>query len=235
MKIGRPAATVPAAPPQTTEKEIPQVADRSALVLSAAEPLRLSTRVAGLFLFLPLLARLGFDKLVRKQIRYLDESVSLRDYEGPVRQIALTGLGREQPTLFLTNNFEASPRDMISHYARRNGIEDGLGTNVNFFHLDCLCSEVRLNVDLDVTLTVIAHGCYRWLARQLKGFDQAKPKQLCRKFVETGGVIEVGTNRRLLITFDRRRHNPILREAALDRHCSAIPWLKKYRIEFNYL
>ena len=50
------------------------------------------------------------------------------------------------------------------NYARRNRIEDGLGTSVNFFHLDCLSSEVRLNVDLDVTLTVIAHGCYRWLA-----------------------------------------------------------------------
>ena len=26
---------------------------------------------------------------------------------------------------------------------------------MNFFHMDCLSSEVRLNVDLDVTLTVI--------------------------------------------------------------------------------
>jgi hypothetical protein len=36
------------------------------LVLSADEPLRLRTRVAGLFLFMPLLARLGFDRLVQK-------------------------------------------------------------------------------------------------------------------------------------------------------------------------
>ena len=34
--------------------------------MSTAEPLRLRTRVAGLFLFLPLLARLGFDRLVRQ-------------------------------------------------------------------------------------------------------------------------------------------------------------------------
>jgi hypothetical protein len=179
-------------------------------------------------------AVIDIPKRRQKQIRYLDESVSLSHYEGALRQIAVTGLGREQPTLFLTNNLEASPRDVITNYARRNGIEDGLGTNVNFFHLDCLSSEVRLNVDLDVTLTVIANGCYRWLARQLKGFDSAKPKQLYRKFVETGGAIEVGPNRRLLITLDRRSHNPILREAALDRDCPAIPWLKNYRVEFNY-
>ncbi len=119
-------------------------------------------------------------------------------------------------------------------YARRNGIEDGLGTNVNFFHLDCLSSEVRLNVDLDVTLTVIANGCYCWLARQLKGFDKAKPKQLYRKFVETAGQIEVVSPRRLRVRFDRRSHNPILREAALDQDCPPIPWLKNCRIEFQY-
>jgi hypothetical protein len=180
-------------------------------------------------------AVIDIPKRRQKRIRYLDQTVSLRDYEGTLRQIAVTGLGREQPTLFLTNHPEVSPRELIINYARRNGIEDGLGTNVNFFHLDCLSSEVRLNVDLDVTLTVIAHGCYQWLARQLKGFDKAKPKQLYRKFVATGGQIEVQPNRRLLITFDRRSHNPILREAGLDQECPAIPWLQNYRLEFNYL
>jgi hypothetical protein len=45
---------------------VPEVADRRRLALSAAEPLRLRTRSVGLFLFLPLLARLGFDELVRE-------------------------------------------------------------------------------------------------------------------------------------------------------------------------
>jgi hypothetical protein len=170
----------------------------------------------------------------QKRIRYLEQSVRLTDYEGPVRQVAVTGLGREEPTLFLTNHFEARPRDLISSYARRNRIEDGLGTNVNFFHPDRLSSAVRLNVDLDVTLTVIANGCYRRSARQLKGFNQAKPKQLYRKFVETGGVIEVAANRTLLVTFDRRSHNPILREAALGRDGSTIPWLGGCRVQFHY-
>jgi hypothetical protein len=50
-------------------------------------------------------------------------------------------------------------------------VEDGLGISVNFFHLDCLASEVRLNVDLDATLTVLASGCYRWLGKQLRGYE----------------------------------------------------------------
>lgn len=180
-------------------------------------------------------AVIDIPKRRHKQVRYLQEDVSLRDYDGALRQIAVTGLGRAQPTLFLTNNTDVSPRDVITNYARRNGIEDGLGTNVNFFHMDCLSSEVRLNVDLDVTLTVIANGCYRWLAQRLKGFDRAKPKQLYRKFVETGGQIEVAPNRQLQVTFDRRCHNPILREAALDAEARCIPWLKNHRVAFDYL
>jgi len=167
-------------------------------------------------------------------IRYVDERVTLRDYEGEARQIAVTGLGRKQPTLFLTNNFETSPRELVMNYARRNGVEDALGSSVNFFHLDCLSSEVRLNVDLDTVLTVLANGCYRWLASQLHGFDQSKPKALYRKFVETSGAVEIEAGRRIVVYFDRRSHNPILREAELDKDHPKIPWLANHRLEFVY-
>ena len=179
-------------------------------------------------------AVIDIPKRRQKRIRYVEEDVTLDDYEGTMRQVAVKGFGREQPTLFLTNHADVRPRDFIMKYARRNGIEDGLGTNVDFFHMDNLSSEVRLNVDLDVTLTVIANSCYRWLANQLKGFEKAKPKQLSRKFVETSGVVEVTPHRTLRVTFDRRSHNPILREAALDQDSRKIAWLKQYRIEFDY-
>jgi hypothetical protein len=68
----------------------------------------------------------------------------------------------------------------------------------------------------------------------LKGFERAKPKQLYRKFVETGGQIEVVPNRQLQVTFDRRCHKPILREAALDANSRRIPWLKNFRVTFDY-
>ena len=119
-------------------------------------------------------------KRCHTQIRYIEETVRLRGYDGPIRQFAVDGLGRERPTLFLSNDFAETPRELIIRYAGRNRIEDGLGISVNFFHLDCLASEVRLNVDLDTALTVIANGCYRWLASRLKGFEKAAPKQLFR-------------------------------------------------------
>ncbi len=168
-----------------------------------------------------------------KNIRYVDERTHLRDYPAPIRQLAVTGLGREDPTLFLSNNLTASGREVITRYTGRNGVEDSLGISVNFFHLDCLASEVRLNVDLDVALTVIANGCYRWLASRLRGFDKAKPKQLYRRFVETGGEVVIEANR-IVVQFDKRSHNPILREALLDHECPPITWLGGLPIAFEY-
>lgn len=178
-------------------------------------------------------AFIDIPKRRHQRVRYLEETVTLPGYQGSLRQIAVRGLGREQPTLFLANNSEVTARDVITRYAGRNRIEDSLGISVNFFHLDCLASEVRLNVDLDVALTVLAHGCYRWLATRLHGADKHKPKQVYRKFVETAGTVAVEADR-IVVHFDKRAHNPILREAALDRDCPPIPWLGNRPVTFMY-
>ena len=119
-------------------------------------------RGAGLLRRLAALSEAAWQKAVidipkrrHQQIWYVDEQVALPEYAGKARQVAVKGLGREQPTLFLSNNFTSTPRDLITNYVRRNGVEDALGSSVNFFHLDCLASEVRLNVDLDTVLTVL--------------------------------------------------------------------------------
>jgi hypothetical protein len=113
-------------------------------------------------------AVIDIPKRRHKRIRYVEETIQIDDDDGEIRQIAVMGLGREHPTLFLTNHLDEPPRAVIMNYARRNGIEDSLGTNVNIFHMDNLSSEVRLNVDLDVTLTVIANCCYAYLRDRLR-------------------------------------------------------------------
>jgi hypothetical protein len=178
-------------------------------------------------------AVLDIPKRRHQHVRYVDETVTLRGYNGPIRQLAVDGLGRAEFTLVVSNNFDASARELLIRYAGRNSVEDGLGISVNFFHLDCLASEVRLNVDVDVAMTVLANGCYRWLATRLHGFDKAKPKQLYRKFVETGGQLHVHADR-IVVRFDKRAHNPILREAALDKGGLPIPWLRNLPVVFEY-
>ena len=126
-------------------------------------------------------------------VQYVDESVQLDDYDGSVRQLIVTGLGHESPTFFLTNDLPEpqTAREVIQTYASRNHIENHLGEQITFFYLDCLCSDVRLNVEFDLTLTVLADLLYRRLAERLKGFARAGPSRLFRKFVDTQGVIEI--------------------------------------------
>lgn len=168
-----------------------------------------------------------------QRINYLDDKVKLKDYEGTCRQISVTGLGRAAPTLFLTNNQDISGREVVLRYTRRNCVENDLGINVNFFHLDCLSSEVRLNVNLDVVLTVIANGCYRWLANHLKGFEKMEPKYIFRKFVETSGKVSFSGNN-IVVRLDRRSHNTIIAQAKFDEKPVYIPWLKEKRLVFDF-
>jgi hypothetical protein len=172
-------------------------------------------------------------KRYHTHVRYLEEEVRLPGYEGALRQVAVDGLGKEQPTLLLSNNTQETARGLLIRYAGRNRVEGALGQAVNFFHLDCLASEVALNVDLDLDLTVVAQGCYRWLGRQLPSFDKAAAKQLYRKFVETAGVVEVRPDR-VVVRLDKRAHNPLLREAELTRQPTPVPWLQGRPLAFEF-
>jgi transposase len=162
----------------------------------------------------------------RRRVQYVDERVKLDGYKGTARQLIVTGLGHESPTFFLTNDLPQpqTARDVIQTYASRNHIENQLGEQISFFHLDCLCSDVRLNVDFDLTLTVLADLLYRRLAGRLKGFAQASPSKLFRKFVDTPGAIEI-KSRAVIIRLSKRAHNPLLKEAGLIEPTRPVPWL----------
>jgi transposase len=162
----------------------------------------------------------------RRQVRYVEESVRLEGYEGTVRQLIVTGLGHESPTFFLTNDRPRAEtaREVIQTYASRNHVENHLGEQITFFHLDCLCSEVRLNVDFDLTLTVLADLLYRRLAQRLRGFARAGPSRLFRKLVDTPGAVEV-TATEVIVHLVKRAHNPLLKEAGLTKPTPPVPWL----------
>lgn len=160
-----------------------------------------------------------------RKVRYLDQTVALPQYQGSVRQLVVCGLGHEKPTFLLTNDLprRLPARQVLMDYAARNRVEHNLGEKITFFHMDCLASGVRLNVDFDLTLTVCAHLLYQCLGRRLKGFETSTPQKLYRKFVNTPGRVEIGEGE-LRIRFEKRSHNPILKEAGLDRLTGPIPW-----------
>jgi transposase len=162
----------------------------------------------------------------RRQVQYVDEWVQLDGYQGPVRQLIVIGLGHESPTFFLDNDLpqRQTAREAIQTYASRNHVENHLGEQITFFHLDCLCSDVRLNVDFDLTLTVLADLLYRRLAERLKGFSRTGPSKLFRKFVDTPGEVEIA-EKEVIVRLGKQAHNPLLKEAGLTEPTGPVPWM----------
>jgi hypothetical protein len=165
-------------------------------------------------------------KGAKRKIEYVDEEVEPAGYGGKLRQLIVRGLGREEPTFFLSNNRpeKRTAREVIQRYAQRNLVENGLGEDIKFFHMDCLSSGVRLNVDFDLTLTVVADLLYRMLGWRLKGFARVSPLTLYRKFIDTTGSIEI-TDKQVRVRLVKRAHNPLLKEAGLTGLTAPVPWL----------
>ena len=161
----------------------------------------------------------------KKTIYYVDEQTPLTGYQGTARQIIVRGLGRATPTFFLSNDRpeRETAREVVQAYAQRNLVENDLGEKITFFHLDCLSSDVRLNVDFDLTLTVAADLLYRELGRRLKGFERASPQKLFRKFVDTTGSVEIERGQ-VRVRLAKRAHNPLLKEAGLVGLTPPVPW-----------
>jgi hypothetical protein len=149
--------------------------------------------------------------------------VSLRDLKSPLRQIAVAGLGHEEPTLFLTNDQKTKALPLVERYARRMLIENSIAENVDFFHLDALSSAIALRVDLDLLLTLVANGLYRALTPHLKGFESARPKQIFRRFLNTPARVKV-TDSTVTVRLRRRSHHPILLASGLLSSTVTVPW-----------
>jgi len=158
-----------------------------------------------------------------KTPRVVDQRVTLKDYKGSLRQLLIRDLGHEQPTILLTNDTKSRPKSIITRYAKRMLIENGLADAVGFFHLDALSSAIALNVDFDVLLTIMASGIYRLFAKTLRGYERAQARQLFRSFLDTTARVVV-SKEEVTVQLPRRAHNPLLIDAGLICHATPVPW-----------
>jgi hypothetical protein len=166
--------------------------------------------------------------------RILDRRITLPGYDGPVRQLTITDLGHEEPTLLLTNHLTQSPARLIGRYAQRMLIENQIEDGVDFFHLDALSSAVALKVNCDLLLTLMGSSLYRLLAGRIgHGYETAKSRHVFRDFVEATAAVTI-TDAEIQVRFQRRAHNPLLLAAGFDQIDVAIPWLGKKRLRFVF-
>jgi len=162
--------------------------------------------------------------------RVLDRPIAPKGYEGPIRQLTITDLGHEQPTLLLTNQLTRSARQLIDRYARRMLIENQIADGIDFFHMDALSSAVALKVNCDLQLTLMASSLYRLLAVRIgQGYEIAESRHLFRDLINASATITI-EEKAIVVRFQRRAHNPLLIAAGFDRTNVVIPWLGRKRL-----
>jgi hypothetical protein len=162
-----------------------------------------------------------------------DAAVKLTSYPGTVRQLIVTGLGRDAPTVIITNDDQIRTRSLITQYARRMTIEQRLAEIIQAFCADALSSAVNLNVDLDVVLCVLAQALTAAFRLRLPGnYDHATPDTLQRRFLDTPGEI-ITTPQGITVKINRRAYSPVLRGATLPAD-TAVPWWGGRQLHFEF-
>lgn len=167
--------------------------------------------------------------------KILDERVRLKDYDGELRQVAITELGHEEPTVLLTNHLKLGCVELVTRYAHRMVIENSISEAIQFFHIDALSSMVGLKVDFDLQLTLMASSLYRLMAGRIgREYERVQAKRLFRNLLDVSAMVEIG-DQEVVVTIDKRAHNPFLIASGLADEPTPMPWFggKSLRIRFG--
>ena len=166
--------------------------------------------------------------------KVLENRVTLPGYEGELRQLTVMELGHEEPTVLLTNHRKLGPVELVTRYAQRMLIENGISEAVQFFHINALSSMVGMKVDFDMQLTLAASSLYRMMAQRIgREYSHSQAKTVFRNLLDLSGKVEV-TATSVVVTLDKRAHNPYLVASGLADQPTPMPWFgdKKLIIQF---
>jgi transposase len=140
-----------------------------------------------------------------------------------LRQVYVTDLGHEEPTILLTNDRRRPIPQVLTRYAQRMLVENAISDAIRFFHMDALSSSVGLKVDFDMALLVIASKLYRLLAHRMRGYSDSQARQLFRDIIDLPATVTV-TDSEVEVQFHRRAHLPIILASGLMNTPLPVPW-----------
>ena len=158
----------------------------------------------------------------------------LLPYAGQVRQITVIDLGHEEPTILLTNNLRAGCPKLVTRYAQRMLIENGISEAVQFFHIDALSSTIAMKGDFDLQITLMASALYRLLADRIgREYHQATAKKIFRNLLDVAATVDV-REREVVVTLDKQAHNPFLVASGLADEPTPMPWFGDKRLALRF-
>lgn len=175
---------------------------------------------------------------VRRKHRNLlvyESNITLKDYDGPLRQLVVRNNGREHPAFIVTNDFDISIKQVVLKYARRWLVEQAISEQIEFYYLNRLNSSIVVKVDFDLTMSVFADTVYKLFSKQIPGFENSKAETIYRSFIKNYAHFNVNAeqNKIIKITLNKKVHLPLLYETDWFNKTTKIDWLDNYKIKFE--
>ncbi len=160
-------------------------------------------------------------------------AVQLTSYPGTLRQLIVTGLGRDAPTvIIITNHHDLTTKAIIGRYARRMTIEQRLAEIIRAFCADALSSTVNLNVDLDVNARRAGPGPAGRPPRAAARLPRRHPRHPPAPLPGTPGTI-INSGDTITVRLERRAYTPVLRKANLPAQAT-VPWWGNRTLRYEF-
>lgn len=177
--------------------------------------------------------RLDVPKRRYKSLKYYEKQAEITDYEGSIRQIFVTGTGRELPMIVITNDFNSSVKEILLKYAKRWRVENNIQENVDFFSLNALSSPVVVKVDFDIAMTLVANTLFKLMARKFERFETAKPKTIFRNIIEGKAEAKLYA-KKVVVRFGKQAYNPMIKAWIETQPVISVPWWGDRTLHFEF-
>jgi len=164
-----------------------------------------------------------------RTLKVFEETAALKDYEGLVRQIIITGNGKIKPAIIITNEFDLSLDKLIRKYAKRWLVEKTISEQIEFFHLNNVSSSMVIKVDFDLTMSILAYNLYRLFAMELVRYEHLTAQSIYEKFISNEGDVEIG-DEHITIKLKKKRNLPMVLETMKKFEKVKIPFLNNKKI-----
>jgi hypothetical protein len=162
-----------------------------------------------------------------------DPAVKLTSYPGTVRQLVVTGLGRDAPTVIITNDDQIRTRALVQQYARRMTIGQRLAEIIQAFCADAPVQHRQPQRRPRHRLVRPGPGPARRVPQPARTrlrhrHPRYPPAPLPR---HPGTITSNGDT--ITVTLSRRACSPVLRQSSLPAE-TTIPWWHNHRLRFQF-
>ena len=99
--------------------------------------------------------------------------------------------------------------------------------------MNALSSPIVVKVNFDIAITLIANTLYKFLAREIRRFEKAKPRNIFRNFVECRAGIHIDEIY-VTVKFEKKSYNPLIMEWVKNRQNMLVPWMGNRKLRFKF-